>query len=230
MKKNLFKKLFVSYKNYGFEKTNFLIIKHLKFHYELYKEKRFDLKYGIETRHHISSTDLKIESKNKQFAFRYEPIHNKDFYASMKDLDIPYEEYLFIDIGAGKGRALLLASEFQFKKFIGIEFSKEIYKIAKSNIDRFKVVSGKKANFKLFYQDAVKYKFPDENIVLFLYNPFDGEVLDKVIENIKYHLENTSKDFIIIYHYPMYLSIYNRQKFLKLIKCTNEYCIYKRVY
>ena len=223
----LFKKVLVSYKSYGFLKTNSLIIKYVKLRYQLYREKQFDIKYDIETRHHISSTDLKIKSKNKKYAFRYEPIPIENFYASMKNLNIQHEEYNFIDMGAGKGRALLLASDFPFKELIGIEFSKEIYNIAKNNISKFETMN-KNNNFNLLYMDAEKYSFPDENIILFLYNPFDGQVLHNVVNNIKLHIENTTKDFIIIYHYPMYSSFYDKQRFLKLKVSTEEYCIYDR--
>ncbi len=201
---------------------------HLKLRYQLYKEKKFDMKYDIETRHHISSKDLKIESKNKEFAFRYEPIPNKDFYASMKYLNIQHEEYVFIDVGAGKGRALLLASDYPFKEFIGIEFSKEVYNIANSNINKFISINKKNYNYNLLYMDATEYTFPNENIILFLYNPFDGQVLYNFIDNIKQHIESTTKDFIIIYHYPMYSDLYNKQSFLKLKVSTEKYCIYER--
>ena len=146
---SLLKKVFITYRNYGFFKTNSVIMTNLKLRYQLYEEKQFDIKYDIETRHHISSLDLKIESKNKEYAFRYEPIGNKDFYASMKYLNIRHEEYVFIDVGAGKGRALLLASNFPFKEFIGIEFSEEIYNIAKTNINKFKSVSKKNWDCKI---------------------------------------------------------------------------------
>lgn len=224
---NLFKKVLIKYKNHGFNKTNALIINHLKLHYQLYKEKKFDLKYGIETRHHILPKNLKVESKNKQDACSYAPIHINNFYASMKDLNIRYEDYIFIDVGAGKGRALLLAFDFPYKELIGIEFSKEIYDIATDNINKFKSIHNRSHNFKLLYMDATQYSFPEENIVLFLYNPFHGQVLKNFIENLRKHAEMTEKDFIIIYHYPMFSDLYDEQNFLELKISTNEYNIYE---
>ena len=225
MKLNTVIKLFSSYKNNGFIKTNYLIKEYINTQYELYLGKKFDLKYSIETRHHIASWDLKIESANKKYAFRYEPIPFREFYSSMNNLQIKFEDYIFIDVGAGKGRALLLASDYPFKELIGIEFSKEIYKIAKNNIEKFKYMS-KKANFNLLYEDATKYTFPNENIVLFLYNPFDGKVLYDFINKIRQYIKTTKKDFIIIYHYPMYSKLYDKQSFLELQVVTKEYRIY----
>ena len=41
---------------------------------------------------------------------------------------------VFLDFGCGKGRVLLIASEYKFKKIIGIEFSPELAGIALKNI------------------------------------------------------------------------------------------------
>ncbi len=228
MDTNLLKKVYSTYKNYGFLKTYSISMSNIKLRYRLYKEKQFDMKYGVETRHHIVWRDLKIESENKDYSFDYAPIPNENFYNSMKYLNIQYEEYVFIDAGAGKGRALLLASDFPFKEFIGIEFSKEIYEIAKNNIYKFKSMTKKNYNFKLLYMDAITYSFPNENIVLFLYNPFDGHILRSVLNNIRKHVETTEKDFIIIYHNPTCSDLFDNQSFLELKVSTKEYRIYGR--
>lgn len=225
---HLLKKVFVTYKNYGFLKTYSIGMKNIKLRYRLYKEKQFDIKYGVETRSPIAWRDLKIESKNKDYSFEYAPIPNQNFYDSMKYVNIQYKEYIFIDVGAGKGRALFLASDFPFKEFIGIEFSKEIYEIAKNNINKFESMRGKNCNFKLLYMDAITYSFPNENIVLFLYNPFDGHILHSVLNNIRKHLETTEKDFIIIYHNPTCSDLFDNQSFLELKVSTKEYRIYGR--
>ena len=41
----------------------------------------------------------------------------------LADLGIYYPDCVFLDLGAGKGRALLLASQFPFKRIVGVEFS-----------------------------------------------------------------------------------------------------------
>ena len=44
-------------------------------------------------------------------------------------------DYTFLDIGAGKGRAVLLASEFPFRQIIGVELNPAMATIAQSNAD-----------------------------------------------------------------------------------------------
>ena len=49
----------------------------------------------------------------------------------------PIEDYIFIDVGAGKGRGLLVASEYSFRKVIGIELNAEMAAIARQNVERW---------------------------------------------------------------------------------------------
>lgn len=37
---------------------------------------------------------------------------------------VPLQDYDFLDFGSGKGRTLLMAASFPFKKITGVEFSK----------------------------------------------------------------------------------------------------------
>src|ERR1022692_27838 len=46
----------------------------------------------------------------------------------------PISRYTFIDIGAGKGRGLLVASEYRFRKVIGIELNPAMPVIAHQNV------------------------------------------------------------------------------------------------
>src|ERR1039458_2883444 len=46
----------------------------------------------------------------------------------------PISSYTFIDVGAGKGRGLLVASEFRFRKVVGIELNPSLATIARQNV------------------------------------------------------------------------------------------------
>ncbi len=59
------------------------------------------------------------------------------FTTRISSLLIDYRQFVFVDFGFGKGTALLLATEFPFKRIIGVEFSPELHRIAEENIKRF---------------------------------------------------------------------------------------------
>src|SRR5215469_11602963 len=64
----------------------------------------------------------------------YQPIEPDIFHEMLSAVPADFRHYTFIDIGSGKGRALLLASESRFRRIIGIELLPELNRIAQANI------------------------------------------------------------------------------------------------
>lgn len=65
----------------------------------------------------------------------------------------------FIDIGSGKGKACIYAArKFKFNKIIGIDFSKELTDIAKSNKQK---LGARHQNIKFIHADATEWKIPE---------------------------------------------------------------------
>ncbi|MBZ5489392.1 MAG: class I SAM-dependent methyltransferase [Acidobacteriia bacterium] len=47
------------------------------------------------------------------------------------------QDFTFIDLGSGKGRALLMAAQYGFKRIIGVEFMPELHRVAQENIRKY---------------------------------------------------------------------------------------------
>ena len=89
----------------------------------------------------------------------------------------------FIDIGAGTGKACCVASgEAQFEKIIGIDFSRPLLEVAERNR-----LSLGDPRVQFYYMDALSFTFPAQNNLIFMFNPFDGVLLERVINNNKEH-------------------------------------------
>jgi predicted RNA methylase len=139
----------------------------------------FDEKYGVDTSGEISLLQLEIASRNDVVGVRYQgsPPHSCE--RLVASLPICHNDFVFIDVGAGKGRVLLIASHFSFKRVIGVEFAKELVDTARTNIARF----GCKAE--VVHADAAEYDFPCDDLVIYLYNPFGPEVLRPVLRSLR---------------------------------------------
>ena len=111
-------------------------------------------------------------------AIRYQPVDPRAFDRAMGMLDIDFQKFTFVDLGCGKGRALLLATRYRFRRIIGVEFSSALVKIATANVAKVK------KDIEIVFQDASKYVFPREPFVVFLNNPFTGNVLRETILNL----------------------------------------------
>ena len=67
------------------------------------------------------------------------------------------EQLVFVDLGSGKGRTLLLASEYPFRRIVGVELSPKLHRIAKTNVEKFRSEEQRCRTFALHCMDAVRY-------------------------------------------------------------------------
>jgi predicted RNA methylase len=123
-------------------------------------------------------------------------------------------------MGAGKGRVILLASELPFRRVLGVEFAPALVDIAQQNIAHYsrRVCT----NTAVACQDATELELPDENLVVYFYNPFSHDIMAAVAQRILEAYQNYGKKIIVIYHIAPYrdvlenLGIFNaRQSFRK---------------
>jgi SAM-dependent methyltransferase len=88
------------------------------------------------------------------------------------------EAYTFLDAGAGKGRALLLAAELPFRKVLGVELNGDLARIAQRNIARWSSVTFTRSKIRILQQDAARFKWPRTPLLVYLNNPFDCALVE----------------------------------------------------
>ena len=97
-----------------------------------------------------------------------------------------YNNFQFIDLGCGKGKALLVFAEMfnSINKIIGIEYDPNLCKIATNNI---KISKMRNNYIKVVCDSAVNLiRYVDSDIIVFyFYNSFQGKTLDLVLDYIK---------------------------------------------
>ena len=187
----------------------------------------FDSKYGTDTARIVGAWALDIPHDKLEHANRYETVAPEVFYASLSELEIRHEEFVFIDIGSGKGRALLLASQFPFKEIIGVELSAGLNTVANRNLRAFKDESQQCFRIQSIGQDALDYELPRENIVFYLYNPFDEQVMRSVVSKIEDFLCRFSTSVYVLYQQPLHRSIWEQSEFFRTLKITDRCAIFR---
>jgi hypothetical protein len=149
---------------------------------------------------------------------------------------IPLEsrEFVFVDVGSGKGRALLVASEFPFAEIVGVELASELHQIAEENIRRYRPASQRCSAFSLHRLDAAAYDFGPQPLVLFMYNPFGKETLRRVLANLEASLRATPRDAFVVYLNPRFEALLRKAPFLRRVKKSGpwwrpwaQYVIYR---
>ena len=103
----------------------------------------------------------------------------------------PIHHYTFVDIGAGKGRAMLVASELPFHQVIGIELNPTLADTAQTNLEHWRATHAADttapplAPIRLLEQDALTFDFPRTPTLAFLFHPFEAPVLKLLLRRIE---------------------------------------------
>jgi SAM-dependent methyltransferase len=176
--------------------------------------------------------DLRIRSANVKHGVRYVPSRKDTFGEAIKSLQIHFEDYVFIDLGSGKGQALLLAAHYAFKRVIGVEYSETLTAIALANV---RAATGLTCqSVECICEDATEFDLPHDRAVLYLYDPFQGKVMDEVVRKIEQSLRAVPRDLWIVYAHPMEDRKFKRSRQLKTVAenwgvPNLEFCIYRSI-
>ncbi len=179
-----------------------------------FSERRFDERLGVETLDMVPVEQLDIGEQQKLSAIRYEPTPFMEFGYVISRLPINHKDYSFIDVGSGKGRALLMATKFPFQEILGVEFSPELHEIAQGNLRHHCSQLDKQIECRSICEDATNFEFPNEPTVLFMFNPFKADILTQVIDNLRESHETNPRHIVVIYSNPLHQEVLDDSGFL----------------
>ena len=174
-----------------------------------WKEWNKERQLGINTFGAHAPSTCAVEENSRTSGHLYQPSSSVIFEKAMKSLSFNFSDKVFLDIGSGKGRALILAAEAGFKKAIGIEYATELNEVARSNIEtvqsRFP-----KTEFVLQEGDALQYEIPEEVDVIYLFNPFDENAVSGLAQKVKPAFERP-KPIHLVYVHPVHCAVLEKQ-------------------
>ena len=175
------------------------------------KREAFDARFGTDT------SAPTFEWRQKTAVHFYVPTTASIIYEILASLPLHQNRFTFVDMGSGKGRVLLIASEFQFAKIVGIELSRHLHGVAQDNVKRYRPSSQKCSAFDLRCMDALDFDYGDEPLVLFLFDPFGREVLEKVIANLEASLKSKPREAYVVYVYPQFEDLLKNSSMLQRV-------------
>jgi len=164
----------------------------------------------------IYPSDLDGSEELKKHAVKYEASNQVFFKKLLNSAEWPFKTSTFVDFGCGKGAALIYASDFGFKKMIGVEFSPNLAQLASDNLQKFFVQKGGKVNFEIVNIDASQYDIPPEADCFYFFNPFDAFIMDKVFKNIVESLETNPRKILIVYLNAVYKEVIEKYGFKRV--------------
>lgn len=175
----------------------------------------FDEIYRTDTVGGIAVENLQIESVNRRHGHPYEPMPMRLFERLLASAHVRHKDYVFVDFGSGKGRTLLLASHYPFKKVIGVEYALDLYTVALANIAQYRSRNRRCLNVEAVHIDAAQYVVPPEPTICFFFNPFDEKIMRAVLSNFKKSLDHHPRDVKFIYYIPRHVHLFDEFDFSK---------------
>ena len=137
-----------------------------------------------------------------------------------------FRDFSFVDLGSGKGRTLLMASDYPFRRILGVELLSSLHQIAQQNLRQYKSTSQKCFALESICGDATAFPFPHDPLVLYLFNPFPESGMRRVLANLQQSLRAQPRPVYVLYHNPLLEHVLTENPPLRKVAGTHQYSIF----
>jgi SAM-dependent methyltransferase len=164
----------------------------------------FDEEFAVRTSGLVAGRHLKSGHRHDRHATAYYGVAPSVFYALVKRWQrsrpaAAMEEFSFLDVGAGMGRAVLLAAELPFRRVLGVELNPTLARIARRNLTVWRASGRARAPMKIISGDAVEFRLPAGPCLAFLFNPFGAPVMRRLLTTWSKALAGQAAPLDILY-------------------------------
>lgn len=186
----------------------------------------FDISYGIATSGLVPSWLLRSGSAADNHAHAYAGCQPSCLRLALATIPQP-QHFTFVDLGCGKGRALVLASELPFHRIVGIELAPSLAAIANHNAQIIKTNHPTRTEIEVVQGDATSVSLPSGNLAIFLYHSFGQELVSRMVNRIIDLTASSNREILFIYENPVYGTLVDETKqftrwFCATVHCTAE--------
>jgi SAM-dependent methyltransferase len=137
-----------------------------------------------------------------------------------------FRDFTFLDLGSGKGRTLLMASDYPFRRIIGVELLPSLHEIAQQNLRQYKSESQKCFVLESICTDATAFSLPADPLVIFLFNPFPESAMRQVVANLDRSLRENPRPVYVLYHNPLLEHTLGESRLLRKIAGAQQYSLF----
>lgn len=168
-----------------------------------------DRHYGIDTSGNMGFNELKAGSPADIYQVSYggsQPSIIRRSLALIPDL----EQSVFLDLGCGKGRALAVASEFPFRRLIGVELAPVLVRIAQANAEQLRRRYPDRPPIRVEEGNAATTSLPDGQVVVYFFHPFFRGLMKRVMNNLEAGVTSGRiGKLYVVYYNPVYADLYD---------------------
>lgn len=157
-----------------------------------------------------------------------EPVLFQEMISALQQLtNLDFRDFTFLDLGSGKGRTLLMASDYPFRRIVGVELLPALHRIAQDNLGHYKSESQQCFTLESICADASAFPPPAGPLLLYLFNPFQENVLRRFLENLDKRMGEQRCPVYVLYHNPLLEHVLGERGILRKIGGTHQYSIFR---
>lgn len=162
--------------------------------------REFDQTHGVDTAGESPLTEVGVPpEKAVRGNSLYRGIWPRIFHAALRESRLPLKRFTFVDYGSGKGKALMLASAYAFRRIVGVEFAPGLHEVAVKNLGGYRSPEQQCFTLEAVCADALDWEPPAEPLLCFFFNPFDDPTLERVISRVARSWRHTPRDIYLLY-------------------------------
>lgn len=164
------------------------------------RDASFDRKFSTDTGGSVATSELGIanpESRDRAILYLASPPRVTRW--MLDNIGIDHRTFSMVDLGCGKGRVLLVASDYPFERIVGVEISPALCEIARANVERYQPRSRRCRAVEVQNVDATAFEFPATNLLLHLYHPFEPSLTSEVLSRLEQSVRARPRKVVVAY-------------------------------
>jgi SAM-dependent methyltransferase len=168
-----------------------------------------DSLYGIDTGGIINASALRTGSASDVHSFGYGaslPSVIRRGIEACPNLD----QATFIDMGCGKGLPLAVASEYPFRRIIGVELSPDLCAVARRNAETIAARFPERTRIEIAQDDIIAFDLPAGYVIVYLYNPAYPPLISRLVPRLAEHQARGGK-VMVVYYNPACAKFFDRE-------------------
>jgi SAM-dependent methyltransferase len=172
-------------------------------------EQWFDSICGIDTAGRVLLYNADGRPETNPLYLDYQPTPVRTMRALLRQLDAHVGSSTFVDFGSGKGRVLLIASEFRFTRIIGVEFDEKLHRTACKNIGAFR---GRRQchDVSSVVGRAEEFAVPSGDLVLYFFHPFEAGIMERILDNVVRSYRENPRRILLLLFRPSHADLVER--------------------
>jgi hypothetical protein len=188
---------------------------------------------GYDWDHRVNTTSAAVAWRDRLLGLFHSPYQptEPDLFREMLDAlergaGIDFRDYTFIDLGSGKGRTLLMASDYPFRRIIGVELLPALHHIAQENLSHYYSEAQQCFSIESICGDARQFHWPGEPMVLYLFHPLPETGLKVVVANLETSFQHDPHPLYVLYHNPILERVLSESALIRKIFGTHQYSVF----